>query len=92
MTKRTSCALIDWREVGIDLRRHGYGPSRVSVAMGRPTSTVQMWFQHGSEPGFSDGHRLLSLWATVVRKERPAPELQLNITFQRHKGNALAAI
>jgi len=87
MPKHAS-TLIDWRQVGIELRQHGYGPKRVSVALGKTHGTVMRWMNHGSEPGFSDGHRLLALWAGVTQRDR----MPFGMTQPRHKGNRLTAI
>jgi len=92
MPVRTNSGLIDWREVGIDLRRFGFGPSRVAAALNRPKSTVDAWLLYGSEPGFTDGHRMLELWAAVTRHETPRKPFAVTLPLSRHKGNALAAI
>jgi uncharacterized protein Usg len=63
---------IDWPSIGMDLRKQGFGLTRISVALGLPKSTVQYWFAKDVEPRFMDGHRLLSLWAKVVQGEKVA--------------------
>ena len=61
---------VDWKFIGHDLRRCGYGLTRIAIALNKPKSTVQSWINRGSEPAYSDGQMLLSLWRKVVLGER----------------------
>ena len=61
---------VDWKFIGHDLRRCGYGLTRIAIALNKPKSTVQSWINRGSEPAYSDGQMLLSLWATVAKGQR----------------------
>lgn len=67
--------LVDWAEVYVDLKRHGYGPTRIGLAIGVSKSTVQMWGNGGSEPSWHLGTRLLHLWSVVVFKATPNANL-----------------
>lgn len=91
MPSREATPLIDWFEVVIDLRRHGFGVTRIAAALNVPRQTVERWAYRGAEPGFSNGHRLLALWAAIVQREPPRRPFAITLPQMRHRGNALAA-
>lgn len=65
--------IMPWREIGIDFRRMGWTAGRVAREMNLPRTTVNQWFLAGSEPNFSDGYRLITLYLRVCEsRERGA--------------------
>lgn len=58
--------LINWQEIGLELRRHGWGASRVAEHMNLPRSTVRKWFEDSAEPGYHSGLQLIRLHNRVV--------------------------
>jgi hypothetical protein len=81
---------IDWPAIGMDLRQSGYGITRVAVALGKHKGTVQGWLQHGKEPRFMEGHRLLALWATVVAGHRTGVTFSAVVKRNVFKSSPLA--
>lgn len=74
---------IDWFQVLVDLGRCGVPASSAAAAIGIPKSTVQGWKQ-GAEPKFTDGEKLLSLWAGITRRElTSAPRIGVMLAAQR---------
>lgn len=61
---------VDWREVGLDLRRAGFGPSMVARVLNLPRGTVRAWFEDNNEPSYTCGLYLIRLHARVVSKEK----------------------
>ena len=83
MSKRDKTAsglgtLVDWREIGLDLRRWGISHADVAKALNVTHSTVQRWFNDGSEPGFSSGYFLLRLHGRLERKQHDRTKRQRN--------------
>lgn len=63
---------VDWFQVLIDLGKRGVPVMVVSSAIGVPQSTILGWKQ-GAEPKFTDGEKLVALWAGIT--DRPVEEL-----------------
>lgn len=57
---------VNWREIGMDFRRAGFGTSKVARALNLPQQTVDTWFNRNREPFYTDGLMLLRLHAIVV--------------------------
>jgi hypothetical protein len=75
--------LVDWAKVCMELRRHGFGSARVAAELNVSQSSAYRWFQ-GSEPSYSEGARLLHLYAVHVLKVEPADaSLILQVTSKR---------
>ena len=77
--------LVNWTEVCIDLKRHGYGPVRIAEAIGISRTTVQSWSNARCEPRWHSGTRLLHLWAVVASGATPNPDLIFIATLNRHR-------
>lgn len=56
----------DWKEIGMELRRHGWGATRVAEHLNLPRSTVRGWFEENAEPGYHSGMQLIRLHNLVV--------------------------
>jgi transposase len=69
---RPDIRIIDWKEVLIDLRRHGYNSHRVALELNIARQTVEKYLNYGSEPSFSIGHRILVLYGDIMRREQSA--------------------
>lgn len=63
---------VNWREIGMDFRRAGFGTSKVARALNLPQQTVDTWFNRNREPFYTDGLMLLRLHAIVVGEPRKA--------------------
>lgn len=57
-----------WPTLLMELRRAGYGPSKVAVALNVDKSVVSRWQNNGVEPLWSTGQRLIRLHARVVER------------------------
>lgn len=75
LTNRGLGIEVDWREIGLEFRRAGWGASRVARVLNLPRETIRWWFRTGAEPGYTDGLCLLRLHARVVCKQRVAPKI-----------------
>jgi hypothetical protein len=51
----------DWTEIGHELRRHGWGVTKVAAHLNVPKSTVRRWFNDNSEPGYHVGRQVIRL-------------------------------
>jgi hypothetical protein len=70
-------SLTMWAEIGLDLRRHGWGPSKVAAHLNVPRSTVRHWFNAGGTPLNQCGAQLISLHARIVCHQKdPKPVWQ----------------
>jgi hypothetical protein len=58
--------LVDWREIGMDLRRRGFSQQDVATALNIARSTVKSWFNDGSPPLPDDAFRLVFLYERVT--------------------------
>ncbi len=58
--------LMDWGEIGLELRRRGWKQSEIAEAIGKSQSTVAGWFTDGTEPNWSDGMRLIALYMKIT--------------------------
>ena len=75
MTQRATDIRVDWRRIVAELRaRHG-SVSRVAVLSGIPRTTLASLVERFSEPGYSDGHALLVLWAEATGGEEASPPM-----------------
>ncbi len=63
--------LRDWHRLAMDFRRAGITHAQIAEALNKRESTIRKWFNHGSEPNYSDGERLLSFYRSVMEKEPP---------------------
>lgn len=66
LTSRGLGVSVNWREIGMDLRRCGWGASKISVALNVDRTTARGWTERGHEPRYSDGLLLLKLHARIV--------------------------
>jgi alkyl sulfatase BDS1-like metallo-beta-lactamase superfamily hydrolase len=57
---------MNWAEIGMELRRHGWTPTRVAEHLNLPRSTVRTWFERGAEPSYHNGARLIRLHNQVI--------------------------
>jgi hypothetical protein len=63
-------SMVDWSEIGLSLRRLGYGPSAVARALNLPPRTVLSWFNEGCEPRYSNGVMLIRLYSRLEQNAR----------------------
>jgi len=64
--------VIDWWQVVVDLERAGYSHASMAAAVGVPRTTLIGWKNLGAEPGFTNGERLVLLWAAVTSQATEA--------------------
>ena len=69
--KGENLRLIDWQELGLELRRHNFLPYAVARSLNLPPSTVMSWFNHGVEPGYSNGVRCIRFYIITTGKRPP---------------------
>lgn len=62
---------VDWREIGMEFRRAGWGTTQVARLLNLPRENVRMWFERGAEPGYINGLCLLRLHSAVVCRHAP---------------------
>lgn len=56
---------IDWFQIITELTRQGFSSKAIANRIGVPKSTLLGWKQ-GSEPRYSDGHRLIGFWCDTT--------------------------
>lgn len=57
---------VDWAAIGFELRRAGFGATKVAYCLNLPRATVRFWFERGGHPRYVDGLCLIRLHALVV--------------------------
>lgn len=57
---------VDWFRVIADLARAGYTARRIATELGVSRIRVVGWKNAGHEPRYTDGSRLLALWAQAT--------------------------
>lgn len=58
---------INWFQVITDLTRAGAPVPAISSAINIPKGTILGW-KYGAEPKFTDGEKLVALWAGLLGK------------------------
>ena len=58
---------IDWFRLITDLERAGFTHDKIARQLVASRSSIFYW-KTGSEPRYSDGERLIRLWALVTHK------------------------
>lgn len=82
--------VIDWRELLLDLRRNGWGLSKVAKALNLPRTTVNAWM-FNAEPGYSNGVLLVALYLHVVHGEPSDVRFAIRVDVKPSPPNRLAA-
>lgn len=73
---------VEWPEILLDLRRHGFGVVRVAEALNLPRQTVQSW-QDGTEPRYTNGLMLVRLYLSVIDKSAPPRRFAVPLAVSR---------
>jgi hypothetical protein len=74
--------MVDWPEILLDLRRHGWTLARVAQAINAPKRTVSEW-GGGREPRFSYGLMLLRLHGRVVSQRSTGTRFAVQVSVRR---------
>ena len=61
---------VDWQEIGMEFRRHGWSVTKVARAINLPRDTVRAWFERGGQPRYVSGLCLLRLRSHVIEKRK----------------------
>lgn len=65
---------VDWKGLLLDLQRWGWTLKGIATSINAPPSTLQRWWNDGSEPRYEYGRALVKLHAGEKEKRSSDPD------------------